>query len=96
MSIPSLSRTHPARCADIGVFSLGNPAADAKALRYVKQRYSSRSDDVVVSGSGLAVFAAVARLLRFGLSPTRITVVVREEEGAIQGLYEKNVRNFPF
>jgi hypothetical protein len=45
----------------------------------------------VVSGSGLAVFATVAKLLKFGLSPTRITVVVREEEGSIQGLFEKNV-----
>lgn len=91
MTIPHLSRTHPARCADVGVFSLGNAAADAKALRYVQQRYATRSDDVVVSGSGLPVFAAVARLLKFGLAPTRITVVVREPEGTIEGLTEKNV-----
>jgi hypothetical protein len=91
MSIPALSRTHPARCADLGVFSLGNPAVDTKALRYIQHRYASRADDIVVSGSGLPVFAAVARLLKYGVSPTRITVVVREEEGTIQGLTEKNV-----
>lgn len=92
MTIPSLSRTHPARCADIGVFSLGNPQVDAKALRYIQHRYPGRSDDVVVSGSGLAVFAAVARLLKFGVAPMRITVVVKDDEGTIQGLAEKNVR----
>jgi hypothetical protein len=91
MSIPALSRTHPARCADLGVFSLGNPAVDTKALRYIQHPYASRADDIVVSGSGLPVFAAVARLLKYGVSPTRITVVVREEEGTIQGLTEKNV-----
>ena len=89
--LPSISRLHPAKCAEIGVFSLGSPAADLQALRYIRNRYSARSDDVVVSGSGLPVFAAVARLLRAGMSPTRITVVVREEEGRVEGLNEKNV-----
>ncbi len=56
-------------------------------------RYGQRSDDVVVSGSGLPVFAAVARLLNTGVAPTRITVVVKEDEGFIDGLTEKNVRN---
>ena len=86
-------RTHPSRCADIGVFSLGNPAADIKALRYIQQRGTSHTQDVIVSGSGLAVFTAVARLLKFGIEPTRITVAVREEEGNITGLTEKNVSN---
>lgn len=86
-----MSRLHPARCADVGVFSLGNPAADLHALRYIRQRYANRSDDVVVSGSGLPVFTAVARLLKIGVAPTRITVVVREDEGHVEGLTEKNV-----
>lgn len=120
-SFPSVSRLHPARCADIGVFSLGSPLADLQALRYIRHRYSilckktrkscfvlfwliklsrsprfscrygQRSDDVVVSGSGLPVFAAVARLLSTGVAPTRITVVVKEDEGFIEGLTEKSV-----
>ncbi|KAJ1433137.1 hypothetical protein B484DRAFT_478475 [Ochromonadaceae sp. CCMP2298] len=89
--IPSLGHLHPARCADVGVFSLGNPASDALALAYIRKRYPNRSDDIVVSGSGLPVFAAVARLLKLGLDPMRITVVVHEEEGKIQGLKEKSV-----
>lgn len=90
-SFPSISRLHPARCADIGVFSLGSPLADLQALRYIRHRYGQRSDDIVVSGSGLPVFTAVSRLLQIGVAPTRITVVVKEDEGFIEGLTEKNV-----
>ena len=46
---------------------------------------------MVVSGSGLPVFAAVAQLLKLGVPPNRITVVVREVEGTIEGISEKNV-----
>jgi hypothetical protein len=82
---------HPARCADVGIFSLGNPTIDLLALRYIKQRYNNRNDDVVISGAGLAVFHAAGRLLKVGVSPMRITLVVREEEGNIEGFTEKNV-----
>lgn len=95
-TFPSVSRLHPARCADVGVFSLGSPSADLHALRYIRHRYGQRSDDVVVAGSGLSVFAAVSRLLMIGVAPTRITAVVREAEGYIEGLTEKNVSSQPF
>lgn len=73
------------------MFSLGSPLADLQALRYIRHRYGQRSDDIVVSGSGLPVFTAVSRLLQIGVAPTRITVVVKEDEGFIEGLAEKNV-----
>mmetsp|Transcript_16681 Transcript_16681/g.28251 ORF Transcript_16681/g.28251 Transcript_16681/m.28251 type:complete len:1262 (-) Transcript_16681:1911-5696(-) len=91
MSISTISHLHPAQCADAGIFSLGNPSADILALKYIRKRYPSRSDDVVVAGSGLPVFAAVAKLLKIGIDPMRITLVEREEEGRISGLKEKAI-----
>ena len=89
--IPSLSRTHPTRCADSGIFALGNPTIDNIALKYIKKRYPARTDDVIVYGSGLAALVAVSKLLRIGLSPNRITLVVQEEEGVIDLSLDKNV-----
>lgn len=89
--IPSLVRMHPARCADSGIFSLGNPTIDTIAMKYIKKRYPARTDDVIVYGSGLVALTAVSKLLQIGLSPNRITFVVPEEEGVIDVSLDKNV-----
>ena len=82
---------HPAKCADAGIFGLGNPVADQEARRFIHKRYPGRSEDVVVSGSGVQAFTAVEQLLSMGIAPARITVVVPEEEGKVAGIPEKKV-----
>ena len=91
--IPSLCRMHPARCADSGIFSLGNPTSDTIAMKYIKKRYPTRTDDVIVYGSGIAALTVVSKLLQIGLTPNRITLVVSEEEGVVDVSLDKNVIN---
>lgn len=79
----------------MGVFGLGNPCADYAALQYVKKRYSGRTEDVVVNGAGIEMFAAVAKLIKCGIAPSRITVVTPEEEGKVKGFPERKVFCFP-
>eukprot|EP01037_Dinobryon_pediforme_P018940 gene18940-19279_t len=76
--IPSLAGTHPSKCADCGIFSLGNPTADLLALRWVKRR-NNRGDPIVVYGEALRAFCCAAKLIRSGIPPNKIVVAVSEE-----------------
>lgn len=84
-----LAGMHPARCADAGIFELGNPAADLLALRWVRKRHitsgaggqQSKADGgtVVLAGLALHVFHAANTLLQLGISAEHIVCSVLEE-----------------
>lgn len=86
--IPSLSGVHPAKCADAGIFALGNPAADLLALSYVKKRAVNRAESVVICGQGVKVLAAAEGLIRSGIEPSKIACVIEEPGYALEGCGE--------
>lgn len=83
--IPSLVGVHPAKCADAGIFALGNPASDLLALSWVKKRAVNRTEPVVICGVALKVLAAAEGLIRGGIEPARIVCVITDAPENIEG-----------
>ncbi len=94
--VSSLAGVHPAKCADAAIFSLGNPAADLLALTWVKKRIANRSDPVVICGVALKVLAAAEGLLRAGVEPSRIVLVVNDAVDYIEGINDSQVGLFVY
>jgi hypothetical protein len=91
--IPSLMGVHPAKCADVGIFALGNSAADLIALSYVKKRTASRSEYfVVVCGRAIRVLTAAEGLIRAGVDAGKIVCVIEEAADQLQGCGAMAVR----
>ena len=82
---------HPARCADSGIFSLGSPSLDRHAMEYIMKRYPVRTDDIIVSGTGIAAFAAISSLINMGIASNRITLLVKSEEQIVDETLDKFV-----
>jgi hypothetical protein len=89
--IPSLAGVHPAKCADAAIFALGNPASDLLALSWVKKRLANRSDPVVICGIAVKVFAAADGLLKAGVEPSRIALVVTDSSDFMEGCGDQQV-----
>lgn len=89
--IPSLTGVHPAKCADAAIFALGNPAADLLALSWIKKRLANRSDPVIICGVAIKVFAAAEGLLKSGVEPSRIVLVVSDSADYIEGCTDQQV-----
>ena len=85
---------HPSKCGDCGIFSLGNPTADLLALRWVRRRHS-RPDPIVIYGDALKAFGCAAKLMRYGVPPTKIVVVVSEESPQFADIEDSTVRLAP-
>ncbi|RYH29030.1 DUF4821 domain-containing protein [archaeon] len=92
--IPSLANIHPAKCADAGIFTLGNPSADLIALSYVKKRTASRAESVVIAGKAIKVLVAAESLVRAGVDPNKIACVVNDVPSLIEGSGEPLLSNF--
>lgn len=82
---------HPSRCADSGIFSLGSPSLDRRAMEYIMKRYPVRTDDVIISGTGIAALAAISSLINMGIASNRITLLVRSEEHIVDDTIDKFV-----
>lgn len=82
---------HPARCADSGIFSLGSPSLDRHAMEYIMKRYPVRTDDIIISGTGIAAFAAISSLINMGIASNRITLLVKSEEQIVDETLDKFV-----
>lgn len=90
-AIPSLRQMHPSRCADSGIFSLGSPSLDRRAMEYIMKRYPVRTDDVIISGTGIAAYAAISSLINMGIASNRITLLVKSEEQIVDETLDKFV-----
>lgn len=82
---------HSAKCADAGIFQLGNPSADLLAVRWIRKRYSSKMEPVVVYGTVIRAFTAVARLLRSGVAASRVVTVLQDSESFISEIEDSVV-----
>jgi hypothetical protein len=82
---------HPSRCADSGIFSLGSPSLDRRAMEYIMKRYPVRTDDVIISGTGIAAYAAISSLINMGIASNRITLLVKSEEQIVDETLDKFV-----
>ena len=49
-------------------------------MNYINKRYPVRTDDVIISGSGIAALAAISSLINIGVSSNRITLLVKNED----------------
>lgn len=90
LSIPALMKMHPAQCADMGVFSLGNPSADFLAVKWIKKR-SPKADPIAIFGNYLDALCATTRLLSLGVEAKRIAMVVPDEPSSLEGVDDKNI-----
>lgn len=91
--IPALQGVHPSKCADAGIFSLGNPAADLLAINWVRKRAQNRNEPIIICGAALKVLTAAESLLRAGIDPNKIVCLIHELEENIEGCQELTVRN---
>jgi len=71
---PSTYSLHPTLCAERGIFGLGNPKADYIAVKWLKAQ--PRNPQIVVYGSVFQGLNAVGRLLKYGIDPSLITIVL--------------------
>ncbi len=83
---------HSAKCADAGVFELGNPSADLLAVRWIRKRYASKLEAIVVYGTVIRTFTAIARLLKSGISAGRLVAVLQDSETFINEIEDAAVR----
>jgi hypothetical protein len=89
--IPSLQGVHPAKCADAGIFALGNPTADLLAAAWVKKRAQNRNEPIVICGTALKVLTATEGLLRCGVDPDKIVCVINEHDDQFEGCQDFTV-----
>lgn len=82
---------HSAKCADAGIFELGNPCADLLAVRWIRRRYSSKMEAIVVYGTVIRALTAVARLMRSGVAASRLVVVLPDSESCITEIEDETV-----
>ena len=73
----STSLLHPNQCEEKGIFSLGSSSSDEQAMMWFRQNYDSRST-VVVFGNSIEAINAVGRMMKFGIDPQRICLVLTE------------------
>jgi hypothetical protein len=95
-TFPATKGMHPSYLMDRGLFGLGNPRADKRALQWVMRHIpadgimadaiaSAPSGDssgsvVVVYGSGLDALAALGGLRRHSVTASSIVLVMPESE----------------
>lgn len=74
---PQSASFHPAVCAERGIFGLGNPQADYRAISWIKKKQSDFSK-IVVYGKGITGLNTVGRLLNYGIQSSRIIYISRD------------------
>jgi len=55
------------------------------------KRYPVRTDDVIISGTGIAAYAAISSLINMGIASNRITLLVKSEEQIVDETLDKFV-----
>lgn len=83
--ISSLAHVHPAKCADAGIFSLGNPSADLLAVQWAQRRTANKNDPIVIAGSALKALTAAQGLIRAGIPASKIICVTSDADNRIAG-----------
>jgi hypothetical protein len=84
--IASLAQVHPAKCADAGIFGLGNPAADLLATQWAQRRTANKNDPIVISGGAVRCLAAAEGLIRAGIPASKIICVTQDYDSQLAGL----------
>lgn len=85
--IASLSHVHPAKCADAGIFGLGNPSADILAVNWAQRRTANKNDPIVITGGAIKVLTAAEGLIRAGIPASKIIGVTQDYDTAVAGVF---------
>eukprot|EP01038_Epipyxis_sp_PR26KG_P007433 gene7433-10129_t len=92
--IPLLNGLHSSKCADMGVFELGNPSADLLALKWIRKRYNPNKaleTSIMISGTALKVLSAVSKLTKLGISQQRIVAVISDYESMMEDITDVKI-----
>lgn len=82
---------HPSKCADCGIFELGNPTADFLAVKWLRKRYTPKVEIIVIYGSTIKALTAVQRLVRAGIPCNRLMAVLPDSASMIDEIEEASV-----
>lgn len=93
-TIPSLYNLHPLKCADLGVFGLGNMTYDTLASNWIEKKKNSKNDTIAVVGLAAYAFHTIETLIRdHNISPDKIVCILSESPYNLELCYDQTVSN---